>query len=433
MSGPGKPRILFVDDDPDSLEGMRLLLRKQRALWEMLFAKSGEEALAELARGPIELVICDLLMPGMDGAALLEQVRARSPRTARVILSAHVEEASMARAMSVAHQYLSKPCDAETLLALIERTLGLTALLGSDAARAFLAKVAHLPSPPDTYLRLLGAIDRAEGSAGEVARIAEEDPAVSTKLLQIVNSAYFGLSRKVVSVQQAVAYLGLSLVRGVAMSANLFVALGPQLDAALVERMQRASLFAGQLGRKLAQLPYSATAAPPPSAPPLFPGPRVARAASNPTLSVASSSSPGAARPDIAFAAGLTHKVGVLVLAGCGQTAIDFSSLALPSAIDERAALGVTHAEAGAYLLGLWGLPAPLVEAVARSQEPQEAASDPRLVAIVHASCAYADAMLAKKPLAEANLDRALLERWGFAAELPRWQKIAEEQIAGAS
>ncbi len=364
----------------------------------------------------------------------------------------------MARAMSVAHQYLSKPCDMETLLGLIERTLGLGALLGSDIARALLARVAHLPSPPDTYVRLLSAIDRAEGSAAEVARVAEEDPAVSVKLLQIVNSAYFGLSRKVISVQQAVAYLGLSLVRGVAMSANLFVALGEQLDPALIERMQRASLFASQLGRKLAQLPFIAPpAAPAPLALPsaaTASNPGIARApgsnpalaavgsspgrsapGSNPGLTAAGSSpgraaagsAPGVSRTELAFTAGLTHKVGVLVLAGCGPGPLDFNGLALPSAAEERAALGVTHAEAGAYLLGLWGLPSPLVEAVARHQEPRATATDPRLVALTHASCAFADAALANRPLEEAALDLALLESWGFAGELPRWRQIAQE------
>jgi YesN/AraC family two-component response regulator len=80
-------RILFVDDEPRVLQGIQRGLRGMRAEWETEFANSGAEALETMAQAPFDVVITDMRMPGMDGAQLLDLVKARFPRTVRIILS----------------------------------------------------------------------------------------------------------------------------------------------------------------------------------------------------------------------------------------------------------------------------------------------------------------------------------------------------------
>ena len=115
-------RVLFVDDDPHILEALRDLLRKQRGEWDMAFAASGAEALAALAVEPFDVVVTDLRMPGMDGAALLQEVKSRYPGVARIILSGHAERETVVRSIPVAHRLLAKPCPADVLREAISRT-----------------------------------------------------------------------------------------------------------------------------------------------------------------------------------------------------------------------------------------------------------------------------------------------------------------------
>ena len=108
-------RILFVDDDPRILEELRDMLRPQRHDWEMAFAPSGDAALALMQASPFDVIVSDMRMPGMDGAALLARVRQEYPQVVRIVLSSHTELSTALRVVPVAHQFLAKPCDAEML------------------------------------------------------------------------------------------------------------------------------------------------------------------------------------------------------------------------------------------------------------------------------------------------------------------------------
>src|ERR1700690_3452566 len=114
-------RILFVDDEQNVLSGLRNLLRKQRDHWEMLFVTSGAAALAEMEQAPVDVIVSDMRMPGMDGGTLLGHVKERHPSTVRIVLSGYAEREAVSRVMSVAHQFLSKPAEADAVRAVIER------------------------------------------------------------------------------------------------------------------------------------------------------------------------------------------------------------------------------------------------------------------------------------------------------------------------
>ena len=120
-----KQRIMFVDDDASILAGLRGVLRKDRERWDMVFAAGSDAALAELAQGSFDVIVSDMRMPGIDGAALLEEVKQRSPATIRIMLSGSVDPDAMERASYSVDELLGKPCDARTLRAAIERLLNL--------------------------------------------------------------------------------------------------------------------------------------------------------------------------------------------------------------------------------------------------------------------------------------------------------------------
>ncbi|MFZ5757653.1 MAG: response regulator, partial [Pseudomonadota bacterium] len=168
---PARKRILFVDDEQHVLDGLQNLLRKQRRQWDMVFVSSGEAALEELGRNPFDVVVSDMRMPRMDGATLLRKVKENHPSAARIVLSGHAERDAVLKALPVAHQYLSKPCDPELIRVVIERACALQSLLSSDTIRALIGGMEKLPSVPQTYWELTRALTDPDIGVPEIARI----------------------------------------------------------------------------------------------------------------------------------------------------------------------------------------------------------------------------------------------------------------------
>jgi HD-like signal output (HDOD) protein/CheY-like chemotaxis protein len=395
-------RILFVDDEQNVLDGLQNLLRKERRRWEMVFAHGGEAALAEVEKAPFDVVVSDMRMPGLDGAQLLQRVKDLHPGTARIVLSGHAEHEASVRALAVAHRFLAKPCDADSLRVVIERTLQLRALLSDDLVRKVIGRLDNLPSIPRTYQELMRATADPEASISDVGRIVETDAAMSVKVLQIVNSAYFGLAQKMTSIQRAVVYLGIELLKGLTLVAHVFSSLE---KAAVVgfslDRFQDHSLRCARLAKAFLK------------------------------------DSP---RAEDAFTAGLVHDIGKLIIAKNltrqFHEVVDEvrgSDPRRPLHEVERARIGMSHGELGAYLLGTWGLPAPVVEAAAFHHFPGAVSKGPcEVLAAVHVADALLDSSCSGEGdlPSDERLDLAFLERAGFAARLPEFRAIAAAERA---
>jgi HD-like signal output (HDOD) protein len=331
-------RVLFVDDERKVLEGLQRMLRPQRREWAMAFADGGEAALALLAQEPFDVVVTDMRMPGMDGAELLEKVRQLYPRVGRIVLSGHTELEFAFRAARVAHQFLLKPCDADMLRAAILRTCNLQTLLASESLARVVGEMGELPSAPRVYSSLTAALGDPNSSLGQIGAIIEQDVALSAKILQLVNSAFFGLSRDITSVHHAVSYLGVDILQGLVLSVEAFRVFksSPCLTRFSIDEFQAHAQLTARIART-------------------FTLPKV--------------------MGDAAVSACVLHDVGKLVLAA---RLPDQLQQAMGVASEQNRALheveqelyGVTHAEIGAYLLGLWGLPAPVTEAVAYHHVP---------------------------------------------------------------
>ena len=332
-------RVLFVDDETSLLDGLRVRLHALRSQWEMVFVENGPRAVTELEQRPVDVIVTDVRMPAMDGVELLEIVRDRWPDAIRIVLSGCAEEEQSGRLLSVVHQYLSKPCEVDQLENVIRRCMQLRDVLNEPRLQALVGRIAHLPAMPRTCTNLRDAMADPNVSVREVARIIHEDPAVAAKVLQLVNSAFFRLARRITSIEQAVGYLGFNAIRTLVMSVEVFSAW--RSDAAVCEltpaRLQERAHRVAAGTRALAH---------------------------------------GTAFADDALMAGLLHNIGYWVLLQeCPQQmqrAIDVArthGISLHAA--EEDVIGASHAAIGAYLLGVWGLPYSVIEAVGFQHCPQ--------------------------------------------------------------
>lgn len=333
-------RILFVDDDDAVLDGLRARLRALRSTWEMVFVESGSRAITELEHASFDVVVSDMRMPRMDGTELLATVAQRWPQIVRIVLSGYAEEEKTTRLLAVAHQHLSKPCDVMQLENAINRCIQLHDLLRAQRLRAIVGRVVQLPAIPRVYARLRTLVDSDDASVQEVARVIASDPAIAAKVLQVVNSSFFRLAKRITRIDQAVAYLGFAAVRNVVMSVEVFSQWGSAKNPSLIdpEHLQARAQKVAALSRALAE---------------------------------------GTSFCDDAMLAGLLHNIGYWILTQeCPDDLERAFTLArersIPQHLAEREIIGASHAEIGAYLLGIWGLPHAIVEAVAFQHTPDE-------------------------------------------------------------
>jgi HD-like signal output (HDOD) protein len=354
-----RPHILFVDDEPRILSGIRRMLRTYRDRWDMSFAEGGDAALVALRDRPCDVIISDYRMPGMNGAQLLEHVRSEFPAAARVILSGQTNENSLLSIMVLAHEFLTKPSSPEQLVATIERLLEVRPPPVGGAGWRGGASIQSLPSPPDTLIALVGALDDEDASARSVGAIIERDPAATAKILQLVNSSAYTAGRTVSDVGQAVVLLGMHTVRGLVLMHDLIRTFDVEgaLPVAWMDGLTVHSVETSRLCRMFAADTDWASHA---------------------------------------FTAGLLHEVGQLALASSRppefaavlaswQHPGDEPATTLDTA--EWAALGVSHINAGTELLTLWGVPDPVVEAVARHAtevQPEAPVDMSSAVALAH-------------------------------------------------
>jgi HD-like signal output (HDOD) protein len=386
--------VLFVDDEQHVLDGLRDMLRKQRKHWQMAFALGGQAAIEELKKAPFDVVVSDMRMPGIDGATLLSHVKEHYPASARIILSGHAEREAVVRALPVAHQFLSKPCDAGLLKIVVERACELQTLLQNENIRQVIGKLDKLPSVPKTYWELTEAAARHDVVVDDLAGIVERDPAMTVKVLQLVNSGYFGLPQRITSIRHAAGYLGTELLKALALTAHAFGTTEvPTIEGFSLEQLQRRSLQCARLAKKIATTVADA---------------------------------------NDAFTAAMVLDIGQIVLS-VGVPEVFTKALQAarkekrPVHLFEREMLGVTHAEVGAYLLGFWGLPLSIVEAVAYHHSPGLLAEGPsRVLGAVH----IADALISEHAKGGAApsemLDLDFVTRAGFSERLDDFAKMAE-------
>ncbi len=216
--------IIFVDDDPNVLDGIKRMLKFKfkPSEWELIFVTSGAEALKQLEAKRIDVIVSDMRMPGMDGVQLLNAVMERYPQTIRFILSGYSDRELIIRSIGSTHQYLSKPCDPELLVNTITRAFALREILQRDSLKQLIAQVKTLPTLPDLYLKVMGELKSPEASIQKIGDLIGRDLAMSAKVLQLVNSAFFGMRRHIENTSQAVSLLGLDVIKSMVLMLQVF-------------------------------------------------------------------------------------------------------------------------------------------------------------------------------------------------------------------
>jgi len=397
-----KIHILFVDDNPLVLEGLRRQLRSMRDEWAMEFVEGGAEALALLATTPQHVVVSDMRMPGMNGAELMKEVMRLYPETIRFILSGYADQKLILECERTAHQYLCKPCNIEVLKSALIQATKLDVEMHDLPLRQLINQIDQLPSLPRIYVELTELLKTPNVSSSTIGEVIERDISMTAEILKLVNSAFFGVGHLIASSGEAVAYLGKETVRTLVLS---MLVISDQNEP-VIAGYSMESLWAHSL--------------------------RVAMIAKK----IAGSILADKKMIEESFTAGMLHDVGRLILLSKlpAQYARVVESAqqnrtGLPAA--EQLEFKVTHAEVGGYLLGLWGLPGPIVDAVTWHHFPGKNPTSgftPTLA--VH----LADALLHELEgrndgIIKAPLDRPYLESLGIATRLNEWRNLINESL----
>ena len=389
--------ILFVDSDGNQLQSLRRSLRDQRQQWRLLFADNADKAMDLMDEEPVDILVTETRLSGTTGTSLLKQVQETHPLTTRLLFSGQALREPAQEMVHHAHQFIAKPCDKETLVAILQRVIKLRSLLNNPGMREMINGLGTLPSLPDTYSRLLEVLRSETSSVQQIGTVVEQDLAMSAKLLQMVNSAFFGLPRRIASPVQAVTLLGIETVTNLALTAGIF----NQLDAKLVQAFGLDALWSHSLqvagvSRSLyMELGYSRQEA------------------------------------DLPFMAGLLHDLGKLILVAANPDEYrhiveQSKQQALPIYLAEEESIWTGHAAVGAYLMGLWGLP---LEAVALHHQ-----SDSQALARPQALVVYAANLLIHNQANQQHMNHYTCDLLGSllgSDQLERWKTITREYLDG--
>ncbi len=336
-------RVLFVDSDPDAVRDLQKTLEPICPEWEMEVAMSGEEVLNIMSQSHFDVVVPDIRIQGMDGIELLGIVSERYPETVRIIHSELSDPEEVLKSTMAVHQFLMKPCCAETMKNTIERTCKLRDLLRDDTLKKIVAGTRNLPSVPVLYNLIVSEMQSEEPSLKNVGHLISQDVSMSAKILQLVNSSFFALPLKITDPQQAAVFVGIESLKSLVLSLHVFSSISEdaELCGFSLLKMWRHSLRTGRLAADIAR----------------------AKEADRKVV-------------EEAMIAGMLHDIGKLILLKVPRQynevmeLIEMTGCSFAEA--EYTVMGASHSELGAYLLGLWGLPSNVVEVVAFHHNPSK-------------------------------------------------------------
>ncbi len=373
---------------------LKMGMRSMAEQWDMSFAEGGEAGLELVKQQNFDVIVTDMRMAGINGAQLLNHVLRHNPQTVRIILSGYADLSEVVSCVGLTHQFLTKPCSLDDLKSCLKKVTGIKQQLGHEKLRELTGGLTSLPGIPELYLEIAEALQSPLTSSDRIAEIASKDPALSTKLLQISNSAFFGFSRKVFSVEEAVQMLGIGVIQSLAMAVPLFTAF---------DRKKCPGFHIDQVWEHSAEVAA------------------LARRIYNDHLD-------DSHRAEQAFAAGIMHDIGKLILAE--KMPEQYEAILAESKAKreelfevERRVLNCTHAEVGAYLLALWGLPVPLVEAVACHHTPRRCcATTICLAGVLHIADALQHSQASHSELVPNPVDVEYLKQTGLDTHFEQWR-----------
>jgi HD-like signal output (HDOD) protein len=392
-------RILFVDDEMMVLSALQRSLRSMRNEWDMAFVTSGAEALQLMQQQPFDVIVTDMRMPAMSGAQLMEELKRRFPQCFRIVLSGQADQESIMRAVDPAHQYLAKPCDTNELKKRLASAFTVHGLLKNAELQAVISRLQAMPSLPTLYIEVTNELETQEPSIIRIANLISEDMAMTAKMLQLVNSAFFGLRCRVSNPVQAVQLLGLDTLRALVLSTHVFDRFRTEIFGEVeVSYLWKYSFAVARFAKQIAVL----------------------EKVNRQTV-------------DDCFTAGLLHDSGKLILSSAMgkkyQTVLELVKREEKALVDaETEVLGCNHAEIAAYLLGLWGLPEQVIEGVAQHYCPVEAGQAGFSTALAtHAATFFHEQQTSFWMQDGTSLNLEYLTKCGYGNREETWRKKVQE------
>jgi HD-like signal output (HDOD) protein len=391
-----KKRICFVGLESDPKSPASLKQAMSMAAWDSTFVSDANNALAAMTAAPFDAVVTVMRMPGMTGAELLQQVGKLQPNTLRFVLGDVADQEQICNCVGGPHQFIPQPCTPQTLASIIQRSLALDAWLSTDQLRKIIPQLRRLPTLPLTYFEVLKQVEAPNATVQSIGEVIARDPSATARLLQMVNSATFGLSEKITDPVHAVSLLGVETVKSLVLCLQVFSQGDEAKQAGLsFEQLWDHSFLVGRWAREIAKLQTG--------------DPR---------------------HGNDAFTAGLLHDVGRIVLAS--NLPKEYAAVVTAARQqgrllfeEEAAQFGVTHAQVGAYLLGLWGMPTSLVEAAALHHSPSQT-STPEFSALtaVHIANVFAhEKDLRREGFSLPKLDIGYLNTLGIMDKTEAWRR----------
>ncbi|MCB0334694.1 MAG: HDOD domain-containing protein [Bdellovibrionales bacterium] len=325
-----KKQVLFVDDDVKLLQGLGRMLRPMRKVWNMEFAYGGPAGIEEIRSRQYDVVVSDMRMPEISGVDLLKEVSHHCPDSVRVVLSGEAKQDSVYQVLKYAHQYIAKPCDAQGLQKKVQLACDARDLLEQSVLKHSICNISVLGSSAQYYDELLEALAEEEPSLRKVSMIIASDLAMTVKVLQFANSAFFGGNNKVLDVFAATKILGIEVIRELCTRGHIVKSQHEELRENRGRLLNYQSLIVAKLAHAIAL---------------------------EENLSEKEAAQ--------AYTAGLLHNLGLHILAQVDgrslQEILDYSTRNncwLSSA--EVEVLGLNSTQLGAALLTLWGIPRSL-------------------------------------------------------------------------
>lgn len=383
-----KRHILFVDDQDEILSGIRRMLKPMENAWDMSFTQSGKDALRFLEKKHVDVVVSDFNMKEINGLEFLREVKSRHPETIRIMLSGEIDRNFIMKTVRVVHQFIAKPTDADTLKATILRACDLKKLLNNDDLRRAVANMDSLPSLPTVYAEITKELRAPDASMKKVGALISQDTAMTTKILQLVNSAFFSLPSHIASPDQAVTLLGFDTVKALVLHYEIFskINIGKNFGGFL-EKLSRHNMETGHLAKRIAEIEKK-----------------------------------DKVTVDQAFMGGLLHDCGKLILAS--NFPKEFEHVLEQSHDNDQAyvqtemsVFKTNHSEVGAYLTGIWGFPLPIVNAIYYHHQPSMIEED----GLGPATAVYVANILAGK--SGQDLDMDFLKKQGLDSRVDEWME----------
>jgi putative nucleotidyltransferase with HDIG domain len=331
--------ILFVDDEPQVLESLTRMLKPESANWKIRTATSYVEAMEQLSENPFDILVTDLEMPGQNGKKILEAAEARFPSTIRVVLSSSDFARQNITLGLQAHITLSKPCSKNEIVFTLEKLKNLKPILGNRKIAELMTRIRLLPPIPETFRQISIELQKPEPSLKKIGSLIENDPALSSKILQLANSPAFAVPTGVSKPSECIKFLGLETINALSILIGVMNLVHGVNESAYLN-MEK---FAHHSSETASKALYCAQ-----------------------TLNLPRDIT------ETCYASSLLHDIGKLALVHgihevCERIHYFGKRPDLSLIESEKFHLGgVTHAETGAYLLGIWGLADETVKTVAR-------------------------------------------------------------------